>query len=118
MGRDKEYPLTPELERNLVTLLHSLNIFRAEFKRAMHVTSGYRPGRFNTAAGGAKLSAHETCEACDFQDKERIIAQFTLQHPDVLIRAGLFLEDPRYTPGWIHLQTRAPKSGNRIFIPY
>jgi hypothetical protein len=29
----------------------------------------------------------------------------------------LYREDPGSTPGWVHLTTRAPKSGRRTFIP-
>ena len=34
-----------------------------------------------------------------------------------LVDCGLWMEDPAYTKGWCHLQTYAPKSFNRVFIP-
>lgn len=34
-----------------------------------------------------------------------------------LEECGLWVEAPAYTKGWIHLQSYAPKSFNRFFIP-
>lgn len=116
MKRDVEYPLTPELEKNLKSLLESLNYLRKAFGRPMLVTSGYRPGRFNKAAGGAIRSAHLTCEACDFQDTTGYLAQWCLRNLDVLEMAGLWMESPAHTRGWVHLQTR-PVPGKRVFEP-
>lgn len=116
MGREKEYPLTPELEQNLTRLLSSLNKFRAAYGKPMYVTSGYRPGKYNKAAGGAKKSAHLTLEACDFADGDGALASFCLQNLKLLAECGLWLESPAKTKGWVHLQTR-PVPGVRIFEP-
>lgn len=117
MGRDKEYPLTPELEANLQALLKSLNQFRDLYGIPMIVSSGYRPGHYNTDAGGAKGSAHMMCEACDFRDSDGSLDFFCANRLDVLEQCKLYLEMPKNTPGWCHLTVRPPKSGNRIFIP-
>jgi hypothetical protein len=34
-----------------------------------------------------------------------------------LAECGLWVEDPKYTKGWVHFQSYAPKSFNRFFIP-
>lgn len=115
MGRDLSYPLTPDLEQNLVRLLAALNRLRTIYGKSMTVSSGYRPGHFNKTAGGAHTSAHLTCEACDFRDPEGKLAAWLLSHNKVLINCGLFLESPTHTPGWVHLQTRP--TINRIFLP-
>lgn len=113
MGRQAEYPLSQQLEDNLVSLLKAVNVFRTLYGKAMYVSSGYRPGRYNTAAKGAKNSCHLTCEAIDFKDADGAIKRFAT--PEVLEKCGLYMEDPGHTPTWAHLQTRPTK--NRIFIP-
>lgn len=115
MGRDKEYPLTPQLEANLQVLLERINRFRWRYGRPMVVNSGYRPGKYNEEAHGAKNSSHLTCEAVDFQDPDRTITRYILGNPGILTECDLFMEDPSDTPTWVHLQTRSVMSGRRIF---
>lgn len=115
MGRDRDYPLTPEQERNLEKLLIAVNQVRAAYGKPMRVSSGYRPGHYNKAAGGAKNSSHVTCQAVDFADPDRSLAAWCLDNLEVLIEAGLYLEEPAYTPTWVHLQIRPTKK--RVFIP-
>lgn len=115
MGREVEYPLTPDQVANLARLLESLNKFRSAYGKPMLVTSGYRPGRYNVQAGGAPNSAHLTCEACDFADPEGLLDEFCSKNTKLLDSCGLWLEHPDSTPGWTHLDIRARK--NRIFRP-
>ncbi len=115
MGRDVEFPLTEEHQVNLQKLLMALNAFRWIYGKPMTVTSGYRPGRFNKLAGGAKASAHLSCEACDFADADGSLAAWCLANLVVLQRCRLWLEDPTDTKGWIHLQIRPV--ANRVFMP-
>jgi Peptidase M15 len=115
MQRDAEFPLTPELETNLNNLLIALNKFRDIYNIPMIVTSGYRPGHYNSDAGGAPDSPHITCEACDFHDPDGAIDLFCTNNLNVLIQCGLYLESPAATVGWCHLQIRP--TINRVFIP-
>lgn len=115
MGRDKDAPLSPEQKANLDRLVVALNVVRQAYGKPMRVSSGYRPGVFNLKAGGAKKSAHLTCEACDFADEDGELAAWCLKNVPLLEKAGLYLENPSFTKGWVHLQTRPTK--NRIFVP-
>jgi hypothetical protein len=115
MGREKEYPLTPELEKNLTHLLTALNMFRTAYGKPMLVSSGYRPGKYNVAAHGATHSSHLTCEACDFADADGSLDAFCLANIPLLEKCGLWLEAPGMTPGWCHLQIRPVI--HRVFIP-
>lgn len=115
MGRDVEYPLNAALESNLAKLLQRLNAFRSLYGLPMYVSSGYRPGKYNKAAGGAKTSAHLSCEACDFKDDDGKLKAFIAAHPGCLEDCDLYMEAPIATPTWVHLQTR--KTTNRIFKP-
>lgn len=116
-SRDTEYPLTPELEFNLGRLFHAVNLLRAEWGKPLIVTSGYRPGKYNTAAGGATGSAHLTCEACDLQDTTGELARWIVRDLTRLVRWGLYMEDFAHTTGWVHVQVRPTTSGMRIFLP-
>ena len=121
-GRERDYPLSPELEGNLNKLLDAVNKLRLAYGKPLVVTSGYRPGHFNKSAKGAKKSAHMTCEAVDFNDPDGEFSKWCLGNLGLLENAGLYMESPIYThepPGrrWTHLQTRRPASGNRVFIP-
>jgi hypothetical protein len=115
MDRDKDFPLTEEQEQNLERLLEALNKLRKAYGKPMVVSSGYRPPGINKAVGGAKRSAHMSCEACDFRDVDGALDQWCLDNLDVLAECGLYLESPQHTPGWSHLQIR--KTKNRVFIP-
>lgn len=113
MGRDLEFPLSETLESNLEKLLAAVNQLRELYGKPMSVSSGYRPGRFNTAAGGAKNSSHLSCEAVDFKDADGALKAFCT--PEILTKCGLYMEAPENTPTWCHLQIRPTK--NRIFKP-
>lgn len=118
MGRDKQYPLTPELEMNLQKLLVAINKFRQLYGIPMYVTSGYRPAAINaTVPGAAKKSNHEICLACDFADKDGKLKTWCLANLNKLVDCGLWMEDPSSTPTWTHLQAVSPRSGNRVFKP-
>lgn len=117
MNRDKKYPLSQELERNLHNLLIALNKFQKIYEKPMIVNSGYRPAEFNEIANGAKKSNHTLCLACDFQDLDGKLDKFCVENQNVLKNLGLFLEHPKWTKKWCHLQIAKPKSGNLIFIP-
>lgn len=115
MGRDKEFPLTPELEKNLLKLLESLNYLRYDYGKPMTVSSGYRPGYYNKNAGGAKSSAHLTCEACDFGDVSGDLDSWCMANQDKLRKYGLRLEHPSYTKNWCHLDIKL--KDKVVFIP-
>lgn len=113
MGRDVEYPLSPELEANLEVLLQAVNKLRSLYNQPMYVSSGYRPGHYNTDAHGAKNSTHTTCQAVDFHDPDgKIKSWITIE---ILEECGLWQEDPGHTPTWCHVDTR-PRD-HRVFLP-
>lgn len=118
MGRDKLAPITPEMYENMMKLLVAANLIRDLYAKPLTVSSGYRPPAINAATpGSAKKSCHMTCEAVDFADPKGDLARWCLGNLDILEKAGLYMESPISTVGWCHLQTRAPGSGKRVFIP-
>lgn len=127
-GRDRQFPLTPEMEENLEKLIKAINPIREAWGKQMVVSSCYRPSAINSSVGGAKASAHMMCQAIDIVDKDGSLAAWSIQNLTLLEKHGIFLEDPGYTyivdgqgqriNGWCHYDIRGPKSGKRVFIPY
>jgi uncharacterized protein YcbK (DUF882 family) len=112
------YPTTPEIDANLVILLEKLNKLRADYGKPMSVSSGLRSqadqARINPSAPKSK---HLLGAACDFVDKDGEIDKWCLANISKLKEYGLYLESPEKTPGWSHLQSQQPKSGNIVFLP-
>lgn len=75
---------------------------------------GFRPGDCTV---GAKDSTHKTGQGIDRYDPHRQFASWCLAHPQPLIDRGLHMEDPRWTPTWVHLQSVPPKSGRVVYVP-
>ncbi len=135
MGRDRLYAshLRAEIIRNaditvrkVSTLLHAADLDGIEPGEdqvtGTAVSSGWRPPAVNDrTANAAAQSTHLTGEGVDLQDHaDRRLAAWCCRNLHHLINLGLYLEDPRWTGGrdpWVHLQTRAPRSNKRIFVP-
>ena len=72
----------------------------------------------NAATKGAALtSKHMTGAALDLYDPDGKIDEWCVGRLDVLAATGLWMESPKHTVGWCHLQCLAPRSGNRVFVP-
>ena len=117
MGREKIYPVNKDQLESAAELLLRVHYFFGllgikDFK----LSSGYRPGSFNKAAGGSSRSGHLTCEAIDIADPDGKIGLLIMYNLDLLKECELYLEDLSYTEKWTHLQTRPTK--NRVFKPY
>jgi hypothetical protein len=89
---------------------------------ALTVTSGLRSDEFQLKLieeGKSKAfgSKHLAGAACDLADPDGLLADWSLSNLQALERIGLWIEDPAYTKGWLHVQMMAPKSGKRVFIP-
>lgn len=75
---------------------------------------GYRPPWVRV---GAPASKHRTGHAVDVFDPHRKLAAWCIAHLERLTECGLAMEDPRWTPTWLHLQDLLPGSGKHVFIP-
>ena len=103
-------------KRNLEDLIRKVNALG--YEPAMRASSCLRSikdqQRINPKAMG---SSHLYGCAVDIADPDGKLAKWLNTHTELLERRGLWMEDPRYTKGWVHLQTYAPKSMNRVFVP-
>lgn len=105
-GRQIEYPLTPELEANAADLCEHVNKLMAMVgwpEIPLRISSGYRPGHYNTDAKGAKGSAHLVCKAVDIVDSDDSLDAFLNDNREFLMDCGLRLENPGETHTWSHL---------------
>lgn len=120
--------LTPELTANASRTVEKVNqLFQAlEFAEikvernasGSYLNSGWRPAAYNaTVKNAAVRSMHITGEAADIFDPEGAIDDYLMGNLMVLAGLGLYMEHPAATKGWTHVQTRAPRSGNRVFYP-
>ena len=104
--------------RNLEDLCRKLNALG--YTPAMYASSCLRSikdqKRINPKAMG---SSHLYGAAVDIADPDGKFACWlqTVVGQRKLIECGLWMEDPKYTKGWVHLSIYAPKSFNRYFVP-
>lgn len=111
------------VKENAADLIDRVNSLLADcvlIEAAMNptVNSGWRPAAYNaTIANAAPKSRHITGEAIDLADPDGDLDDFLFNNPQVLSRHALWMEHPLATKGWCHLQSVAPRSGNRIFFP-
>ncbi|MEZ0209241.1 MAG: D-Ala-D-Ala carboxypeptidase family metallohydrolase [Candidatus Paceibacterota bacterium] len=119
-GRDETFKdeYTQQISDNLDVLLQKINVIRSAYGKPMKVTSGWRPASINgMIKGAAPKSNHITGHAVDIFDSSGALWNWCLQNLDLLKATGLYLEDRRWTPTWVHFQTIRPSSKKRIFIP-
>jgi hypothetical protein len=121
-GRDKEYAneITQTIRDNAAVTVEKINELLALAGRSdiSTVNSGWRPRGVNDATrNAAGNSPHLTAEAADLPDADRMLAEWCVDNLDSLREIGLWMEDPRWTPTWVHVQTHPPKSGKIVFIP-
>ena len=113
-----EEELTTEIRNNGEHTIDLANRLLSFFGEERSINSGWRPQAINERThGAAQHSKHITGQAIDLTDRDRLLAIWCLTNQSVLCDIGLWMEDPRWTSTWVHIQTVTPKSGNRIFIP-
>jgi hypothetical protein len=82
------------------------------------ISSGWRPPSYNAkVANAAAKSKHMTGHAVDLYDPEGDLDDYLNHNLHLLKQFGLYIEHPAATKNWCHLQSVAPKSGNRVFYP-
>lgn len=118
----RNFPTNEVIEKNLDILFQRLMELQDACEMALTITSGLRSDEFQMKLieeGKSKAfgSKHLAGAAADLADPEGILSDWALSNLKVLENIGLWMEDPNYTPGWVHVQMMAPRSGKRVFIP-
>ncbi len=120
MGRDQTYPndYTQEISDNLDKFLVPINKIRNAWGKPMIVNSGWRPPSINASTpGAASHSKHMLGLAADISDPDGVLWAWVLQNLQLMKDLGIYMEDRRWTPTWVHFGFGAPASGKRIFVP-
>ena len=79
--------------------------------------------RLKNCKQGSRKSSHKEGKGVDifdpFDEFDNWIKKYNYPHRNnyVLEKWGLYIEHPSKTKSWVHLTTRPPRSGNRIFYP-
>lgn len=118
--RAQHKEVTDEVRENGLDLVTRVNYFFKDvgYPKTLRASSGFRPSEVNAKTKGAsKKSGHMRGESIDLEDPARELALICLSNLKLLEKHGLWMEDPKYTHGWVHLQKYAPKSGKQVFIP-
>lgn len=134
MGRREQFPqaYSPDIEREALrtvelvnkllekATLHRVILTEKSPRTGTLVSSGWRPPQVNAAtANAAPRSLHMRGQAVDLYDPEGELDDWLMTDAGQaeLARLGLWMEHPGATKSWSHLQTRAPRSGRRVFWP-
>lgn len=118
MGRATLESLPNNLIANANTIVPKANDLLQAFGEYRKVNSGYRRPEDNAALPNSALhSKHMICAAIDLEDKDGKLKHFCLNNLLILEKLGLWMEDSKSTPTWVHVQCIPPNSGNRVFIP-
>jgi hypothetical protein len=132
MGRDERYAdqLTDAIRACAGDLIGRVNLLLTwamienirpalDARTRTHVASGWRPAEINEAtSNAAKASKHLTGDGIDLRDNgTRDLARWCLRNLDALEEIGLWMENPQWTPTWVHLQRLPPQSHRRVYVP-
>lgn len=120
-GRDVTFAkeLSQEVIDNAIALLRRVNaLLNAMHVANVTVSSGWRPKEVNDMYGGAPKSYHILGQAIDIADHDKRLARELQERSWLLKEYDLWMEDPKFTHTWVHLDTGIrPERDVRIFKP-
>ena len=122
--------VTPLLQSNAMRLLSACNklemmMLQDKVKMPINIKtksqiSGDRLGGFRpkgTGVGAGDNSSHCEASGVDRYDPAQDQGKWCMANLKKLEGCGLYMEHISATPTWLHLTTRAPRSGKRCFYP-
>jgi hypothetical protein len=109
--------VSPAVEANAHGFVPQVNALLTMFGETRKLTSGFRDLVSNQKYGGSPMSWHMFGLAADIEDTMGRLGAWVLKNTQALILCGLYAEHPEHTRTWVHVQSRPPKSGRRIFWP-
>lgn len=103
-------PMPENIKKNIIELIHNLQVIRDEVKVPISITSGYRSPEHNAKVKGAKDSQHVKGTAVDFKVQgltpkqvapivERLIKEGKIKQGGI----GIY-------PSWVHYDIRGVKA--------
>lgn len=111
--------LTIKVKDNAQLLLDSVNDLLVALSidlSKVSISSGFRPSNVNSKIpNAAKKSLHMTGLALDLSDPDGSIDRAIEANPELLVTYGLWLESPKSTPKWCHLD-KGTRSSRKVKI--
>lgn len=115
--REQSDECTTEVRVNAADLAERVSRLLDHLGVSPSISSGFRTSKANTKAGGSPHSAHLTGQAVDLDDPKGTLAAAINRDVSILATYDLYCENTNFTFGWVHLSTRGPPSGRRVFVP-
>ena len=103
-------PMPENIKKNIIEMIHNLQVIRDEVKVPISITSGYRSPEHNAKVKGAKDSQHVKGTAVDFKvqglkPKEVALIVERLIKDGKIKQGGIGIY-----PSWVHYDTRGVKA--------
>lgn len=126
--KDTDFNSLPaDIKANLLKLLEKLTRVRLAYGKPMTVTSGlrtmedhlriYKEKGITDKSKIPMKSNHLYGIAADISDPKGEFKKWIKENMKLMEELGLYFEDFDSTPTWVHIQFKAPASGNRFFKP-
>jgi uncharacterized protein YcbK (DUF882 family) len=103
-------PMPENIKKNIIEMIHNLQVIRDEVKVPISITSGYRSPEHNAKVKGAKDSQHVKGTAVDFKvqglkPKEVAVIVERLIKEGKIKQGGIGIY-----PSWVHYDIRGIKA--------
>jgi uncharacterized protein YcbK (DUF882 family) len=103
-------PMPENIKKNIIEIIHNLQVIRDEVKLPISITSGYRSPEHNAKVKGAKDSQHVKGTAVDFKveglkPKEVAVIVERLIKEGKIKQGGIGIY-----PSWVHYDIRGIKA--------
>lgn len=109
--------ISPSQLQNLQALANSLTLLEQAYGTPFVINRGLSSAAEQAVIDPAHpFDAHVKGCAVDIADEDHAVYFWCSGHLDALVELGLWMESRTSAPNHVHLQSYAPKSGNRIFI--
>ena len=103
-------PMPENIKKNVIELIHNLQVIRDEVKVPISITSGYRSPEHNAKVKGAKDSQHVKGTAVDFK-VQGLTPKQVAPIVEKLIKEGKIKQGGiGIYPSWVHYDIRGIKA--------
>lgn len=99
-------PMPENIKKNIIELIHNLQVIRDEVKVPISITSGYRSPEHNAKVKGAKDSQHVKGTAVDFKVQGLTPKQVSLIVEKLIAEKKIKQGGIGIYPSWVHYDIR------------
>lgn len=82
-------------------MINKLDEIRQKYNKPIKISSGFRCEKHNKIIKGAAASKHMQGNAADILDLDKDVTKWITP---LLEEFNIWIEDPAYTPNWLHVQ--------------